>query len=151
MTRFSATDRYDLPIEVKSDDIDIFDHVNNVVYVRWIQDVATAHWNAAATREQVEAIGWVVVRHEIDYLRSAVLGDEIVARTWVGTAKKNIFERHTEILRMSDMKVLARACSYWCPIDLTTLKPVRVGADVHERFSVPEAAQEQSNGGGTSA
>ncbi len=137
MTIDPATERFEQTISVHPQDIDQFDHVNNVVYVRWVQEVSTAHWNAAATNAQKEAIGWVVVRHEIDYMRSARLGDEIIARTWVGSADKNIFERHTELLRSSDLKVLARARSLWCPIDLHSRKPVRVGADIHERFSVP--------------
>ena len=138
MTIDPATERFDHQITVLPEDIDVFDHVNNVVYVRWIQEVATAHWNAAATTEQKDEIGWVVVRHEIDYLRSARLGDEIIARTWVGTTDRNNFERHTEILRRSDMKVLARARSLWCPIDLRSRKPTRVGPDIRERFSVPD-------------
>lgn len=133
-----ATERFEHAISVLPTDIDQFDHVNNVVYVRWVQEVSTAHWNAAATDAQKETIGWVVVRHEIDYMRSARLGDGIIARTWVGAADKNIFERHTELLRASDMKVLCRARSLWCPIDLHSRKPVRVGADIHERFSVPD-------------
>jgi acyl-CoA thioester hydrolase len=138
MTTDPAAERFEQRISVLPQDIDQFDHVNNVVYVRWVQEVSTAHWNSAATDAQKEAIGWVVVRHEIDYLRSARLCDEIIARTWVGSADKNIFERHTELLRSGDLKVLARARSLWCPIDLHSRKPVRVGPDVHERFSVPD-------------
>ena len=137
MTTDSATERFEQTISVLPEDIDQFDHVNNVVYLRWVQEVSTAHWNAAATNAQKEVIGWVVVRHEIDYMRSARLGDEIIARTWVGSADKNIFERHTELLRSVDLKVLARARSLWCPINLHSRKPMRVGADIYERFSVP--------------
>jgi len=137
MTIDPASERYEQTIAVLPHDIDQFDHVNNVVYMRWVQDVSTAHWNAAATSSQKETIGWVVVRHEIDYLSSARLGDEIVARTWVGTAEKNIFERHTELLRSGDMKILARARSLWCPISLQSRRPMRVGPDIYERFSVP--------------
>ncbi len=137
MTLNPATEQFEQTISVLPQDIDQFDHVNNVVYVRWVQEVSTAHWNAAATDAQKEAIGWVVVRHEIDYIRSARLGDEILARTWVGSADKNIFERHTELVRSSDLKVLARARSLWCPINLRSRKPIRVGPDIYERFSVP--------------
>ncbi|MGA7161377.1 MAG: acyl-CoA thioesterase [Bacteroidota bacterium] len=137
MTFDPATERYEQTIPVLPEDIDQFDHVNNVVYVRWVQDVSTAHWNAAATSAQKEAVGWVVVRHEIDYINSARLGDEIIARTWVGTAIKNIFERHTEIIRSRDLKVLARARSLWCPIDLHSRRVMRAGPDIYERFSVP--------------
>ncbi len=136
MTVDPSTERFQQTIAVLPQDIDQFDHVNNVVYVRWVQEISTAHWNAAATNAQKEAVGWVVVRHEIDYMRSARLGDEIIARTWVGSANKNIFERHTEMLRLPDLKVLARARSLWCPIDLRTRRPMRVGADIYERFSV---------------
>jgi len=137
MAAHEAGERFEEVIAVRPEDIDQFDHVNNVVYVRWVQEVATAHWNAAATAAQKETIGWVVVRHEIDYVNSTRLGDKIIARTWVGAAEKNIFERHTELLRAADMKTLARARSLWCPINLKTFKPTRVGADVYERFSIP--------------
>ena len=138
MTFDPSTERYEYAISVLPQDIDQFDHVNNVVYLRWVQDASTAHWNAAATNAQKEAIGWVVVRHEIDYMNSARLGDQIIARTWVGTADKNIFERHTELLRLRDMKVLARVRSLWCPVNRHSGKPVRVGADIRARFSVPQ-------------
>lgn len=127
------------------DDIDLFNHVNNVVYVRWIQDVSTAHWNARATSVQRETIGWVVVRHEIDFLTPARLGDEIIARTWVGTAEKNIFERHTEFLRARNQKVIARGRSLWCPIHLHSLRPVRVGPEIYEQFSVLTDKQPTAN------
>lgn len=132
-----AAERFEQIISVLPQDIDQFDHVNNIVYLRWVQDVSIAHWYAAATNAQKEKIGWVVVRHEIDYLSSARLSDEIIARTCVGGADKNIFERFTEMIRASDLKVLARARTLWCPIDLHSHRPIRVGADVYERFSVP--------------
>jgi acyl-CoA thioester hydrolase len=137
MTSDPATERFEQPIAVLPQDIDLFDHVNNVVYVRWVQEISTAHWNASATEAEKAAIGWVVVRHEIDYMNPARLGDDIVAKTWVGVAEKSLFERHAEFVRTRDQKVLARARSLWCPIDLKTLRPMRVGADIYRRFSVP--------------
>jgi acyl-CoA thioester hydrolase len=133
----TSTERFEQPIVVTPEDIDALGHVNNVVYVRWVQDVSAAHWYAAATDDQKETIGWAVARHEIDYLGPAHLGDELIARTWVGVAQKYLFERHVEIIRASDERVLARARSLWCPIDLRTRKLMRVGADVYARFSVP--------------
>lgn len=130
--------RYALNIEVQRPDIDELGHVNNVVYVRWIQDVAVAHWRALATpREQAEVL-WVVVRHEIDYKRGARLGDAVVAETWVGGASRSTFERHTEILRAADRKVLVRARTQWCPIDPATGRPKPVAADLRARWSVAE-------------
>ena len=96
------------------------------------------HWVAAAPDARKEAIGWVVVRHEIDYLNPARLGDEIVGCTWVGAAQKHIFERYVEIVRVRDQKVLARARSLWCPIDLRSRRLERVGAEIYERFCVTQ-------------
>jgi acyl-CoA thioester hydrolase len=128
---------FEMAIAVAPEDIDVMGHVNNVVYVRWVQDVAVAHWRAGATREQQNAIAWVVVRHEIDYKRPAMPGDTVVARTWVGTATAQTFERHTEILRNG--KVLVRARTLWCPVDIGSGRPLRVPQQVRDQFSVPEA------------
>jgi acyl-CoA thioester hydrolase len=127
-----------LRIAVAPTDIDQLGHVNNVVYLRWIQDVAVAHWRATASVIDQERLRWVVIRHEIDYKRPALAGDEIVARTWVGAASRRAFDRHTEVLRASDRKVLARARTVWCPIDAATGRPTEVSTEVRARFSVPE-------------
>jgi acyl-ACP thioesterase len=87
---------FELAISVKPEDIDELGHVNNVSYVRWVQDVAVAHWRSAAPAEDQAKLLWVVVRHEIDYKQAAFLGDEILARTWVGGATRITFERHTD-------------------------------------------------------
>ena len=125
---------FEMPVSVQPADIDEQDHVNNTVYLRWIQDVAVAHWKSLASKEAQEAIGWVVLRHEIDYKVPAGLGDEIVLRTWVGEASRLKFERFTEVRRKSE--VLAKARTIWVPIDWNTGKPTRVSAEVRARFSV---------------
>jgi acyl-CoA thioester hydrolase len=126
---------FELAIRVQPSDIDELGHVNNVVYLRWVQDVAVAHWRAAATPQQQADVLWVVVRHEIDYKHPARLEDGIVARTWVGGATRSTFERHTEILRAGDRRLLVRARTVWVPISPDTLKPMHVGDDVREAFS----------------
>ena len=68
------------------EDIDEQNHVNNTVYLRWVQEVATAHWEAIASSEAQEGIGWVVLRQEIASQRTGLLGDDVVLRTWVGKA-----------------------------------------------------------------
>jgi acyl-CoA thioester hydrolase len=111
-----------------------------VVYLRWAQDVASAHWLAAATADEHDAITWIAVRHEIDYLHAAMPGDAIVARTWVGEAEAVRFERHVEIVRAGDDKVLARARTLWCPVRRDTGRITRVSASLRERFSSGPAA-----------
>lgn len=129
-------EHFELAIDIGPDDIDDLGHVNNVVYVRWVQDVAIAHWSAAATTEQQAAVAWVAIRHEIDYKHPALPGDAIIARTWVGTADSHRFERNTEILRASDRKLLARARTLWCPVSRATGRLMRVSQEIRERFSV---------------
>ncbi|HET9367845.1 MAG TPA: thioesterase family protein [Candidatus Udaeobacter sp.] len=122
-------------IPVLPGDIDEQNHVNNTVYLRWIQDVATAHWRAVASPKAQETSGWVVLRHEIDYKGPATLGDEMVLRTWVGKATRLTFERFTEIRRNRDGRLLSEARTLWCPIDAQSGRPVRVSEEVRSRFS----------------
>jgi acyl-CoA thioester hydrolase len=72
---------FEMVVSVLPGDIDEQNHVNNTVYLRWVQEVATAHWCAVAPADAQENIGWVVLRHEIDYKTPACLGDDIVLRT----------------------------------------------------------------------
>ena len=125
-----------MTVPVLPSDIDEQNHVNNTVYLRWVQDVATAHWQALASAEAQEAIGWVVLRHEIDYKTPATLDDEIVLRTWVGKATRLTFERFTEIWRKSDRQLLSQARTLWCPIDMPNGRPMRVSAEVRAQFSI---------------
>lgn len=135
-----SEERFEIPIAIQQSDIDMLGHVNNVVYLRWVQEVAIAHWSAKATPEQREKWNWVVVRHEIDYKRPARYGEKLIARTWVGEATDLTFERHTEILRAADRKLLARARTLWCPVNAQSGKPNRVDEEVRRRFSVPAAS-----------
>src|SRR5215207_9277864 len=96
----SAAASFEQTLRVGAEDLDAQAHVNNVVYVRWVQDSAIAHWEALAPPEVRAELAWVALRHEIDYLSPAVLGDEILVRTRVGHAEGLSFERHTEIRRL---------------------------------------------------
>ena len=97
----SLPEIFEITITVQPADIDRQNHVNNTVYVRWIQEVATAHWDARAPADSRDAIGWVVLRHEIDYKSRASLGDQLLIRTWVGKATRATFERFVEIRRLT--------------------------------------------------
>ena len=127
---------FEMIVSVLPEDIDEQNHVNNTVYLRWVQEVATAHWRAVATADAQENIGWVVLRHEIDYKTPACLGDEIVLRTWVGKSTRLTFERFTEIRRSGDDQLLSNARTLWCPINAQTARPTRVPAEVREHFSI---------------
>jgi acyl-CoA thioester hydrolase len=117
---------------VTADDIDEQGHVNNVAYLRWIQDVAVAHWLNAATEEQRARYSWIVVRHEIDYKKPAFNNESVTATTWVGEWTAVTCERFTEITRSDDL--LVRSRTMWCMIDRATSKPSRIGSDLIARF-----------------
>lgn len=130
------TDRsvYCLKLTVGPADIDDLDHVNNVVYLGWVQDAAAAHWMAVASDSLRSQCRWVVLRHEIDYVASAVLGDELEVFTWVDTPNGPRQLRHVSIQRASDHKVLAYAQSTWVLLDPTSGRPKRISDEIVETF-----------------
>ena len=106
--------------------IDELGHVNNAVWVQWIQEIAVAHWRSVALPEHDEAYFWVVVRHEIDYLRAAHEGDRVAGRTWVGDAPKGArFDRFVEFAG-NDGRPCVRAKTSWAIIDKAAGRPIRV-------------------------
>jgi acyl-CoA thioester hydrolase len=129
---------FEIEVQIHPGDVDGMGHVNNIVYVRWVQEVALAHWRTVAPAEAQAMMTWVVLRHEIDYLHPARPGDAVRARTWVGEVRAIRYERHTVIAR-EDGTVLARGRTFWCPVDLTTGRPRRVPAEVRAAFSTTQA------------
>lgn len=117
-------------------DLDEQNHVNNVVYVRWVQEIATAHWLDLAPPEVLAEYAWVARRHEIDYLAAAVLGDELSVQTHVGHAEGLVFERFTEIIRARDGKLLAKSVTFWIPVDARTGRVRRVTPEVRALASI---------------
>jgi acyl-CoA thioester hydrolase len=130
------SERFEISIDVQPEDIDMLGHVSNIVYVRWIQEAAIAHWSTLAPRDDQEKLVWVVRRHEIDYKKAAMEGDTVLVQTWIGTASRIAFDRHTEILRASDHRLLAQARTVWCPLDGETGKPTDVSPEIRSLFSV---------------
>ena len=129
-----STRHFDHPVIVEPGDIDANDHANNVVYLRWVQAAAVAHWFAAVEPELASSMTWAVVRHEIDYKRPAFLGDALIARTWVGEVTAATFERFCEILRPGDGQTLARVRTLWCVFDSATGRPRRIDPRVRAAF-----------------
>ena len=125
---------FEMTMTALPEHIDELGHVNNAVWVQWIQTVAVAHWYSVADPAHNDAYFWVVVRHEIDYLRAAVEGDVVTGRTWVGDAPKGArFNRHMEFVG-ADGKVLVRANTQWAIIDKALGRPIRVPPEVIAPF-----------------
>ena len=114
-------------------DIDELGHVNNAVWVQWIQTLATDHWQAAATVEHIAAYVWVVIRHEIDYLGNLQDGESVTARTWVADAPVGAkFDRYAEFTK--DGRAVVRAKTTWAVLDRASGRLIRVPKDVPGRF-----------------
>lgn len=117
---------YQHTIIIGSADIDDLNHVNNVAYLRIALDAAGAHWRRVAPADFQTRFGWMVRRHEIDYLNQAFLGDELEVKTWVGERTNATWDRHTTITRVSDVKPILKLVSTWMLIDLERQRPVRI-------------------------
>ena len=117
-------------IEIAQADIDDLGHVNNVVYLRWVQEVAAAHWEYSAPSDLKSKYAWVVLRHEIDYKNPAFLSDEITGITWVGTHSGPRFDRFVKI--QSQNKVFAEAKTTWCLLDAKSFRPIRIPQEILE-------------------
>jgi acyl-CoA thioester hydrolase len=112
---------------IKPADIDELGHVNNIVYLRWAQEMAIAHWRARADAAQLADYVWVVTRHEADYRAPLELGEEVEARTWVEDAPRGaIWARFVDIGPVGAARPAAQIKSYWCLLDATTRRPKRV-------------------------
>jgi len=128
MARFTST------ITAGPDDIDELGHVNNAVWVRWIQDVAVAHWHAVAAPEHHDAYIWVVTRHEIDYRGNVSEGETVTGETWVPDPPRGArFDRHMRFTG-ADGKVKVEAVSTWAMLDRATGRLVRVRDEIAAPF-----------------
>jgi acyl-CoA thioester hydrolase len=126
-------------LTARDEDLDGQGHVNNVVYVQWMQDAAVAHSSLQGwTPERyLEAgIGWVARSHFIEYLQPAFAGDEIIVRTWVAGFQRVTSLRKFEILRAADNAVLARAETNWAFLRLSDRRPVRIPPEVAGAFEI---------------
>ena len=113
---------------VVTSNIDELNHVNNVVYLQWIQDIANLHWNELKQGVDTAAYVWVVIRHEIDYLNQALLGDTLLAKTWVGKTAGVKSIRHVEFYRNN--KLLVKAQTTFCLLHAKSLKPMRITDEI---------------------
>jgi len=129
---------FEMQLTARPEHIDELGHVNNAVWVQWIQQVALAHWYSLAGPKHQEDYFWVIVRHEIDYLRPAFDGDTVTGRTWVGEAPKGArFDRFMEFLGPGG-KVCVCAKTQWAIIDKASERPIRVPPEVVAPFLAQE-------------
>lgn len=126
--------RFALTITASPDDIDELGHVNNAVWVKWIQDVAVAHWESVASEADRAAYIWVVTRHEIDYRGNVAAGETVTGETWVPDPPKGArFDRHVRFIGADD-KVKVEAVTTWALIDRKSGRLLRVRPELAAQF-----------------
>ncbi|MFD1294095.1 acyl-CoA thioesterase [Lutibacter holmesii] len=113
---------------VSENAIDNLNHVNNLVYLEWVLKAAEKHWNKLSSKIINQKYVWVVLRHEIDYIAAAKLGDKITIETWIGESVGVKSDRYVEIKRGN--KLLAKAKTTWCLLDKKKMRAVRIPTDV---------------------
>ena len=126
---------FTLTIRVAHEHLDSQNHVNNVIYVQWMQDIAAMHWNRFATDKINEQVLWMIKRHEIDYYNQAFLNDELQMETWTGAYTNVTWMRHYKITRPADEKKIIVASSVWIPLDKKTQRPRRMDDDLLKVFA----------------
>ena len=126
--------KYNLTLQITDADIDDLGHVNNVVYLRWVQEAAEAHWKSLTTPAQRLELAWVVLRHEIDYFQAAKLNEQLIAATWVGETAGVKSIRFVQVLNDSNT-LYAQSRTIWCLIDPATKKPKRITPDIQQIFA----------------
>lgn len=116
--------KYSYTYIVKAQDIDELNHVNNVVYLQWVQEAAIRHWTKLTENQKFEDFVWVVSRHEIDYIRPSFLHDELTIITWVGETEGSVSVRHVEVFKND--KIITKTRTTWRLLDSKTFKPVAI-------------------------
>lgn len=126
--------RFSRPFTATAADIDELGHVNNAVWVRWIQELAVAHWEAVAPAEHQAAHIWVVTRHAIDYRGNLREGEQVTGETWVAEPPKGArFDRHVRFVG-ADGKVKVEAVTTWALLDRATGRLLRVRDEIAAPF-----------------
>ena len=119
---------------VISEDLDDLNHVNNVCYVQWVQDIAKAHWEAVTTPLQQHENIWVLLSHHIDYKSAAKHNDEIYIKTYVTRSEGVTSSRLVEMYHKGNKKLIVKSETTWCLLDGLSKKPKRIPAEIAAVF-----------------
>lgn len=125
---------FEITLTVTPDDLDELNHVNNIRYVAWVQDVAKAHWQEKASSKIKNNYYWVMLSHFIEYKNSALLNDVIKLKTYIVNYKGATSMRMVEICNEAD-KLLAKSETTWCLIHSKNQRPVRITPEIIELFN----------------
>jgi acyl-CoA thioester hydrolase len=119
---------YEFECQVKDNEIDDLNHVNNINYLNWVQLAANKHWALLTNSKFDNQYVWVVLRHEIDYISPAFLNEIITIKTWIGDSYGVKSDRFVEVHRNNEL--LTKAKTTWCLLDKKLMKPVRIPKEI---------------------
>jgi len=122
-------------ILVSKNDLDDLNHVNNVVYIQWIQKIAKEHWEKLASNEILDNYYWVLLEHQIKYLYPALLDDKIRIKTYIDSTEEIKSSRIVEIYNNDTNRLLVNSRTIWCLINSKTNKPVRIPGEIRQVFN----------------
>ena len=121
-------------IVVSEDDLDDMNHVNNVRYLQWVQDISKEHWLTLAPEDVIKNYAWVVLSHHIDYKSAALLDDPIKIQTFITKSEGVTSVRKVEIHHSKTGKLIAEAESKWCLLNAKTGRPTRISQEITDLF-----------------
>ena len=122
-------------IIVSKNDLDDLNHVNNVVYIHWVQEIAKNHWKSLVSNEIIKNYFWVLLEHEIKYLNPAFLNDKIRLKTYIEKTDGVKSSRIVEIYNKDTNKLLVTSKTIWCLINAKTNKPNRITDEIRQAFT----------------
>lgn len=126
---------FEKTITVKTEDLDELEHVNNVRYVQWIQDISKEHWQSKAPKEIQDSAVWVVMNHNIAYKNAAKLDDTIQIKTHIEKSRGAISVRVVEMFDNKTNRLLVRSSTEWCLLNAKTFKPMRIPEAIYKVFT----------------
>ena len=122
-------------ITVIKDDLDELNHVNNVRYVKWVNDIAKEHWLQNASKDICEKYFWVLLKHNIEYKNSALLNDIVKLKTYVIKAEGVTSTRIVEMYQYKTQKLLVKSETSWCLMSFKTMRPTRINSEIANLFN----------------
>ena len=127
-----ASEAFHHPVPIRPDDIDHMGHVNNSVYLKWVQDAVVRYWETLAPPDAVARHLWVALRHEIAFRRPTFLDDVVVADV-IAERMEGAKAYFTTVIKRGET-VLAEVQSTWCCLDAVTKRPARLARDIVQKF-----------------
>ena len=128
----NKTHQYNL--QVNKEHLDELDHVNNVQYLHWVQEISGAHWKSLIEKDSCFYGIWVVRSHKIDYKRPAKLYDWLTLKTHVASTEGFLSQRIVKIYLKDTTTLVAQCTTQWCYLNAVTLELETIPENIFQLF-----------------